>query len=130
MVVKCSTCCQVLSDGQKRANYDAYGHSTAGSYGSSTAQGDGFTANHAEEIFRQFFGQGFSGGFDFDGFQQSSGGQNTIHQVRKVYSCCCCFVVVVCPCMASYFVNIQYYTFYSSLDRAVSERAAVSGGHF
>jgi len=83
MVVKCSTCCQVLSDGQKRANYDAYGHSAAGSYGSNTAQSDGFTANHAEEIFRQFFGQGFSGGFDFDGFQQSSGGQNTIHQVKK-----------------------------------------------
>ncbi|XP_065884980.1 dnaJ homolog subfamily A member 3, mitochondrial-like isoform X2 [Dysidea avara] len=73
---------EVLSDGQKRANYDAYGHSAASSYGSGAAEGGGFTANHAEEIFRQFFGQGFSGGgFDFDTFQQSSGSQNSIHQV-------------------------------------------------
>ena len=76
---------QVLSDGQKRANYDAYGHAAAaGSHGGgSAAGGSDFTANQAEEIFRQFFG-GFSGGFDFDGFQQSSDGENTIRQVSEL----------------------------------------------
>lgn len=77
----------MLSDSQKRANYDAYGHSqytTGGNYG--YQGGAEFTASHAEQIFRQFFGQGFTGGFDFDNFQQSSSSSGmNVHQV--LYSC-------------------------------------------
>lgn len=71
-----------MSDSQKRANYDAYGHSqytTGSSYG--YQGGAEFTATHAEQIFRQFFGQGFTGGFDFDNYQQPSTSGPNVHQV-------------------------------------------------
>jgi len=71
-----------LSDSQKRSNYDAYGHSqytTGSNYG--YQGGAEFTASHAEQIFRQFFGQGFTGGFDFDNYQQSSTSRANVHQV-------------------------------------------------
>lgn len=79
---------QVLSDSQKRSNYDAYGHSQYTANSNYGYQGGGeFTASHAEEIFRQFFGKGFTGGFNFDNYQQSSGPVN-VHQVLLLLSCC------------------------------------------
>ena len=80
---------QVLSDSQKRSNYDAYGHSqyTANSNYGYQGGGGEFTASQAEEIFRQFFGKGFTGGFSFDNFQQSSSGPVNVHQVL-ISSCC------------------------------------------
>ena len=73
----------MLSNKQKRANYDAYGHSQSttggGNYG--YQGGPEFTASHAEQIFRQFFGQGFTGGFDFDNYEQPSSARTSVHQV-------------------------------------------------
>lgn len=58
---------QVLSDESKRQMYDATGHSQYTERGMPGGGGAPFTAQQAEEIFRQFFGGSFGGSiFDQD----------------------------------------------------------------
>ncbi len=56
-----STAYEVLSDPQKRSQYDQFGHEA---YTSAGAGGGGADFRHAQDIFSQFFGGG--GGFSFE----------------------------------------------------------------
>ncbi len=59
---------EALSDGEKRAAYDRFGHAAFGA-GGRAAPGGGF--HDAEDIFRQFFGG--AGGFSFGGDEEGHG---------------------------------------------------------
>ena len=63
---------EVLSDSQKRAQYDQFGHS-AFQYGNGSAGFGGM--EHAEEVFRSFFGEG-GGGIFGDIFGDFFGGSS------------------------------------------------------
>lgn len=66
----------MLGDKEKRQIYDATGHSQYTNQGMpGGAQGAPFTMDHAEEIFRQFFGGG-AGPFG-SVFEQQFGGGNS-----------------------------------------------------
>jgi molecular chaperone DnaJ len=69
---------EVLSDGDKKARYDRYGHAGVGSSAASDGMGGGFGGGfgNIEDIFNQFgdiFGGGFSGGFQQGGRNVSRG---------------------------------------------------------
>lgn len=58
----------VLSDDDKRAKYDRYGHAGLGS------DGGGYSSVNVEDIFSRFFGGGGGGGSPFDSFFGGGGG--------------------------------------------------------
>jgi len=65
---------EVLSDPKKKDIYDTYGEDGLKNDGSG-GQGGGFSQQHAEDIFAQFFGGGgFGGGFPGGGFPGGGGG--------------------------------------------------------
>ena len=69
----------MLSDENKRQMYDTTGHSQYTTHGGAGG-GAPFTANQAEEIFRQFFSGDFGGfGSMFEGRQGFS--QREVHQL-------------------------------------------------
>ena len=62
---------EVLSDPEKRARYDQFGHEA---YTSAGGAGGGTDFNHAQDIFNAFFGGGFGGGGGGFSFEDLFGG--------------------------------------------------------
>lgn len=75
-----STAYEVLSDPQKRAQYDQFGHEAYTSAGGAGAGGADF--RHAQDIFSQFFGGG-GGGFSFEDLFGGGGGRRSGNGPRE-----------------------------------------------
>ncbi len=67
---------QVLSDEEKRAAYDRYGHAAFQQGGMNSAGGGAGGFRNAADIFSEFFGGSFGGGGGFGGFDFFGGGSS------------------------------------------------------
>ena len=67
---------EILSDTEKKAKYDRFGHNAPGGFGGGGHHHGG--GMNMDDIFSQFgdiFGEGFGGGGAFGGFNQRGGGR-------------------------------------------------------
>ncbi len=66
---------EVLSDDEKRARYDRFGHAGMGNQGGGGFSGGGMTMDDIFSHFGDIFGDAFGGGGGFSGFGGGRGGQ-------------------------------------------------------